>query len=53
MLPVSLFFYEMIMIRGVARTDLKKMLRWGLPALAMVILVGLLYIDPITAARRL
>jgi len=46
MLPVSLFFYEIIMIRGVAHTDLKKMVRWGLPALVMVILVGLLYIHP-------
>jgi tetratricopeptide (TPR) repeat protein len=46
MLPVSLFFYEIIMIRGVAHTDFKKMMQWGLPALAMVILVGLLYIDP-------
>ena len=45
MLPVSLFFYEMIMIRGVAQIDLKKTVRWGAPALAMVILVGLLYID--------
>ncbi|MBR9987983.1 MAG: tetratricopeptide repeat protein [Desulfosarcina sp.] len=46
MLPVCLFFYEIIMIRGVAGTDVKKMWRWGLPALGMVILVGLIYIDP-------
>ncbi len=46
MLPVSLFFYEIIMIRGVAHTDFKKMLQWGLPALAIAILVGLFYIDP-------
>ena len=46
MLPVSLFFYEILMIRGVARTDFKKMVRWGLPALAMVILLGLLYLNP-------
>jgi len=46
MLPVSLFFYEIIMIRGVARTDFKKMLQWGLLALAIAILVGLFYIDP-------
>ncbi len=46
MLPVSLFLYEMMMIRGVAHIDVKKAARWGLPALALVILVGLLYIDP-------
>jgi tetratricopeptide (TPR) repeat protein len=46
MLPASLFFYEIIMIRGVAHTDLKKIVRWGLPALAIMILVGLLYINP-------
>lgn len=46
MLPVSLFLYEMIMIRGMAHIDLKKMVRWGLPALAMVILVGLILTDP-------
>jgi tetratricopeptide (TPR) repeat protein len=46
MLPVSLFFYEIIIIRGVAHLNLKKMVRWGLPALVMVILVGTLYIHP-------
>ena len=46
MLPVSLFLYEMIMLRGAAPIDLKKTLRWGLPALAIVILVGLIYTDP-------
>ncbi len=46
MLPVSLFFYEMLLIRGVSRTAFKKMWRWGIPALAMVILVGLLYMGP-------
>lgn len=46
MLPVSLFFYECLLIRGVAGTDVKKMWRWGAPALALVIIAGLLYIDP-------
>ena len=46
MLPVSLFFYELFLIQGVSGTDIKKMWPWGVPALAMVILVGLLYIDP-------
>ncbi len=46
MLPVSLFFYEIILIRGVAHLNLKKMVRWGLPALVMLILAGMLYIHP-------
>jgi tetratricopeptide (TPR) repeat protein len=46
MLPVSLLFYEILMIRGVAHTDLKKWLRWGLPALTTVLLLGPLYANP-------
>jgi tetratricopeptide (TPR) repeat protein len=46
MLPVSLFFYELLLIRGMTGVNLKKMWRWGGPALAVLILVGLLYIDP-------
>ena len=46
MLPVSLFFYEILILRGMPRAGFKEMLKWGLPALAMVIVVGMLYISP-------
>ena len=46
MLPVSLFFYEILILRGIPRAGFKGVLKWGLPALAVLIMVGLLYIDP-------
>jgi tetratricopeptide (TPR) repeat protein len=46
MLPVSLFLYEILVIRGVAHLNMKQMVRWVLPVLVMVILVGMLYIHP-------
>ena len=46
MLPVSLFFYEILVIRGVDRIGLKDLLRFGGAALVMVILVGAIYIHP-------
>lgn len=46
MLPVSLFFYEFLVIRGAARADSREMMRWGVPALGIVLVAGLLYTNP-------
>ena len=48
MLPVSLFFLEIMIIRGADRIGLKDVLRFGGAALVMVILVGAIYIHPIS-----
>jgi tetratricopeptide (TPR) repeat protein len=46
MLPISLFFYEIIIIRGVDHIGWKNVVRLGGAALVMVILVGAIYIHP-------
>lgn len=46
MLPVSLLFYEILIVRGVKHTDFKDVLRFGGAALIILILVGTIYIYP-------
>ena len=45
MLPVSLFAYEVLVIRGVENVEWKKVALWGTLALGVVAFLGLLYLN--------
>ncbi|MCB2146647.1 MAG: hypothetical protein KQI81_09245 [Deltaproteobacteria bacterium] len=48
MIPLSIFFYEWILVQGVGRLSLKRVLAFGFPALAMLALMGWVFINPET-----
>ncbi|MFO7715678.1 tetratricopeptide repeat protein [Desulfosarcina sp.] len=48
MIPLSIFFYEWILVQGVDRSSFGKTLVFGLLALAILALVGWIYINPAT-----
>ncbi|WP_319409956.1 tetratricopeptide repeat protein [uncultured Desulfosarcina sp.] len=48
MIPLSLFFYEWILVQGVGRLSLKKTLAFGFPALATLALIGWFSLNPET-----
>ncbi|BBO80070.1 O-GlcNAc transferase [Desulfosarcina ovata subsp. sediminis] len=47
MLPLSLFFLEVLLIQGPQSMNLKKTACRVLPALAAVVLIGLFYVNPL------
>jgi tetratricopeptide (TPR) repeat protein len=47
-LPITIFLYEVLLVQGVERFNFKKMIVWGLAAGALVAVIGLFYVDPMT-----
>ncbi|MCX5826532.1 MAG: hypothetical protein NTV58_00790 [Deltaproteobacteria bacterium] len=47
MLPVAIFLYDLFLIRGVTKENLKKSLKYGIVAAVAVVAIGLLYIGEI------
>ena len=47
MLPVSLFFYDVLLIRGIADKNIKRILKYGIIVAISVLAIGLLYIEDI------
>ncbi len=45
MLPITVFFYDLILIQGVARQHIKKNLQWAIFSVLIVILMALIYVD--------
>jgi tetratricopeptide (TPR) repeat protein len=48
LLALSLLVYEVILIRGIERTDTRRVLAMSATALTLIVLLGLLYTDPAT-----
>jgi tetratricopeptide (TPR) repeat protein len=44
MLPVSIFLYDLLLIRGVTKESVKRSLPYGITAAIAVVVIGLLYI---------
>lgn len=45
MLPTSIWLYDLLLIQGATRENIRKNLKFVVPALLLVVLIGLLYTD--------
>lgn len=48
MLPLSLFFYDLFLIQGVTKENIKRSFKYGILAVVAVVAIGLLYRTEIT-----
>ncbi|MDQ5985971.1 MAG: hypothetical protein CSYNP_01689 [Syntrophus sp. SKADARSKE-3] len=48
LLPVSIFLYDLLLIQGVTKENIKKSFKYGAFAIIAVIVIGLLYIGDVT-----
>ncbi len=46
MLPVSIFFYDLFLIQGVTKENIRRNLRWFAIPLLILLLIGILHTDP-------